>query len=262
MNKAKIVFKLIALTGVPLTGYLSAIGYRRYSERGVGKDAPIKDKVISVGASYGPAIAAGALTVGSIIGMDHISTKELVAATGMIALNKKRIESEIRKANAYRQATLETVGEEKESEIRQLASDIHLRSSVIGPAMTDEVTHIFHLDWFDEDIYFESTFPEVLHAFSEINRELFDYNSGHGLCKAYKFFEWINHPELIDVFRGSIEKYGWSAPALIQVDKVYWLPFHIVPHDEEENTFDILTAWYPNENIEAYQDELEAKGVI
>ena len=267
--KAKTIFKLVAIVCVPLTGYLAARGSRRYEEemgllRATKPEADItmQDKAVVIAKSYGLAAASGAGTIVSIVAMDHISMKELAAAGALVAANKKKIEAEIKKAKAYREATLQTVGEEKESEIRQVAGDIYLRSSVIGPAMSDEVVHTFHLDWFDEDLYFDSTMPEVIHALSEINRELFDLNSGRGICLASKFFEWINHPELIDALGDAIKNYGWCARALAAECDCYWLPFNIVPSDDIENTYEILTAWYPNENIESHVDTLEAKGVI
>ena len=268
---AKLIFKIVAIACVPLTGYLAAKGTRKYDaeiqklQEEKGDDITARDKTVTAVKSYGLAAGAGAAAIGSIIGMDHISAKELATAGGLIVAGKQKLDTEVRKYNAYRQATLNEVGEETESKIRQDAAGLFIRTADISGCASDETLHSFHLDWFDEDVFFDATMAEVLHGFSEINRQIFDYNSGKGLCRAYEFFNFINHPEMIDIFKSyknNFEKYGWTIDELTNDCDCYWLAFYIVPHEVYENTYEIKTVWYPNRDIDAYISKMKEEGVI
>ena len=153
----KLIFKIVAIACVPVTGYLAAKGSRKYDaemqklREEKGEDITKMDKAVTAVKSYGLAAGAGAAAIGSVIGMDHISAKELATASGLVIAGKKKLDTEVRKYKAYRQATLNEVGEETESKIRQDASNLFIRTAQIGECESDEILHSFHLDWFDED---------------------------------------------------------------------------------------------------------------
>lgn len=269
---AKLIFKLVAIVNVPLTGYLAAKGTKWYQE-GVEElkankpeaDVSTADKAIVAAKSYGLAALSGVAGVGSVIAMDRISMGQLTAAGALVVANKRLLKEKAQKLESYKEAVLHKLGIEKAKEVDQMAEGISLEKSYIDGMQTDEVLHMFRLRWFGDNyqILFEATLPEVLDALADINRELFDKDSGSGMYTIGKFFSKVGRPDLIC---DDIVNRGWSKEFLRICCDCNWLPYELNKvTDEHGNELDIIDIWvpyFPNEDIEAYQKQLEEDGEI
>lgn len=264
---AKLIFKLVAIVSVPLTGYLAAKGTKWYQE-GVEElkankpeaDVSTADKAIVAAKSYGLAALSGAAGVGSVIAMDRISMGQLTAAGALVMANKRLLKEKAQKLDSYKEAVLHKLGIEKAKEVDQMAEGICLEKACIDGMQTDEVVHLFRLRWFGDEhpVVFQATLPQVIDAMSDINRELFDRDSGSGMYVVGKFFDMVGRPDLISE---DIENRGWSKEFLRICCDCHWLPYELNKvTDEHGNELDMIDIWvpyFPNEDIEAYQKQLE-----
>ena len=269
MNKAKIIFKVLAIVSIPLTGYLAVKGHEKYQDemcmlRATKPEADIslRDKTVVAIKSYGLAAGTGALGIGSVIAIERIGAKELMVVSGGLVGAKKRLDSEIRKGQAYRKATLDTVGEEKESEIRQVAAKNYIETTYINGVESDETLHTFRLNWFEgKPIEFRATMAGVINGLTELQRELFDYNSGSGYGTLSCLLANIGG-EAASYISEETDQAGWNTAILAAECDCYWLPFEISKCKYSPDTYEITTYWYPNYNIFQYTEEQEKEGVI
>ena len=269
---AKFIFKIVAIVSIPVTGYLASKGAKWYQE-GIEElklkkpeaDISTADKVFVAAKSYALAAASGAAGVGSVLAMDHISMGQLTAAGGLVIANKQLIKKKSKELESYKEAVMHKLGLEKAKDIDQMAEGICLEKSYIDNMRTDEVLHTFRLRWFGDEcpVIFESTLPEVLDALAGINQALFDKDSGSGMYTVGKFFSDVGRPDLIS---DDILNRGWSKEFLRICCECNWLPYELNKvTDEHGNELDMIDIWipyFPNEDIEAYQKQLEENGEI
>lgn len=264
--KAKTIFKLVAIVCVPLTGYLAARGTKKYQEEmeklkeeKPEADITTQDKAKAAVKSYGMAAATGAAAVGSIIAIDKITYKELVAAGGAIALGKNKLERKIREYNAYRDATIANVGRDAERDIRKDASEIYIRQTFASGKATDEAAHTFCIDWFGENkvIYFDATFADIHKAANGINNGIIN----DGCVRAANFLCDVGHSDLVTE---EMLSRCWDDMMLYFEGHPY---ITVDPVMQDDGTIKLEIPVYPNDDYDTYMtaysrtpDELE--GVI
>jgi hypothetical protein len=261
--KARSVFKIIALVGVPVTAYLANMGKdikaKRLKEQGVPVSK--KEKAVDHIVSYWPAYLSGAVTMASIIASDTLAGKEIAAATALAtaaAAKKDVLKGQFEK---YRGAVKETDGDEKDISYMQKASEIRLNDE-------GEVLRHFKLKWCDgKNIEFDLSMADAQEAINKINRELYDATIGSGVVTVSDCLGYFKHPELADKDTG---KAGWSAELLWVECDCYWLDFYIYPEgesifahgDESTDAFIIDVVWPPEVNIAKAIEAAGKKGVI
>lgn len=247
---ARTVFKVLALVGVPVTGYLasrgSGIKAKRIKEHGPAMT--IKDKVVENGISYGPAIIAGAATMISIAASDKLATKAIAAATATAtaAIAKKDVlKGQFEK---YRGAVKEDQGEKKDAEYMVKASEIKLDDN-------GEVVRTFKLDWLPgEPIIFQASMADVYEGINNINRHIADYANCSGVVTVSDALDFFKHKELAN---SKTNIAGWDASLLARECDCYFLDFFIYPEgqrmfshgDEPVDVWCIDVGWGPWENL-------------
>lgn len=254
MSKAKIIFKILALVSIPITGFLGAKGAEWYDMEmcqiyleKVDTDVTKRDKVKAFVKAYGPAIGSAIAGIASVIFMDRIGAKALLSAGALVAAGKAKLDDQVEMGKAYRQATIDAVGPEKEAEIRTNASNMYACRTFVNGEATDETVHTFVIDdWIEKGshIEFDAPMANVYNAFCETNRELFDHNSGDGTVSIADFLTFIGG-EASCYANEVTEAYGWNDCALVDNDCL-WVPFSAPKVKGRENTYQILTHIYPN----------------
>lgn len=259
----KTVFKVTALVGVPITAYLSARGALTKAEllKLRAEDAGVKEKVIDNARAYGPAAAAGAATMASIILADYFGAKEVALAGALAAGAVARKDKIKRDFDRYRGVVKEEDGDQRDIDILQKSSAIRLDDE-------GEVLHTYCIDWkgCGDPIYFEATAKDVAEGLSRINRELVDYSTGWGIVTMTEALEYLGHKELATEYT---DKAGWSYDLLnVQCD-CYYLDFYIYPggstvgrDHEDPNTFFIDVTWGPEEDLDESLRKAKSIGII
>ena len=259
MSKVRIIFKILSLVSIPVTGYLAAKGAERYDSEMMTlymekdeADITRKDKAKAALKAYGPAAGAAVAGIISIIAMDRLWAKELLSAGALVAAGKKKLDEQAAMGRAYREATLEAVGPEKEAEIRADAAKRCIGQTFVNGEPTDETFHTFIIkDWIENgsSIKFNAPMVNVLEAFCETNRELFDNNSGCGVTSISDFLAFIGG-EAAGYISSLTDAWGWNDCALVDADFM-WVPFHIDKVPNEPNTYYIKTPIFPNYPMDA-----------
>ena len=254
MSKVRIIFKILSLVSIPVTGYLAAKGAERYDSEMMTLymekdevDITRKDKVKAALKAYGPAAGAAVAGIVSIIAMDRLWAKELLSAGALVAAGKKKLDEQAAMGRAYREATLEAVGPEKEAEIREDAARRYICQTNIGGEPTDETIHTFVInDWIKKgsQIRFNAPMVNVMDAFCETNRELFDNNSGCGMASISDFLSFIGG-EAASWISSITDGWGWNDCALVDAD-LMWVPFSFYKVPNEPDTYQIITTVFPN----------------
>ena len=260
---ARLIFKVLALAGVPAKGYLAVRGAgvkaKRIKEYGPARTK--KDKLIENGIAYGPAIAAGALTMASILMTDRLATKAIAAATATATAAVAKKDVLKGQFDKYRDVVKENLGEEKDIEIMSKAAEVELDSD-------GEVLHWFEIHWLDgHPIRFRATKDKVRAALESLNRELIDYNTGSGVATVSQFLNNVGYGHLATE---DTDKAGWNTDLLAIDCDCYFLDFYIYPKgesilahgDEDTDTFIIDTPWPPYYNIGMEIRQAEAMGRI
>ena len=242
---ARTIFKIIAVAGVPVTGYLSARGTMTKAEyiKKNGTPQTKKEKVKDNVRAYWPAAVSGAVTIGSILLADGLAAKEIAAATGIAtaAVAKKDvIKGQFEK---YRNVVKEDAGAEKDIQYMAKAAEVELDDD-------GEVVHTFKLYWLDKPIIFESTMDKVQSAINNLNKRLVDYKEGPGYATVTDFLNMVGHPELAT---NQSNTFGWDFEALVDNCDCYYLDFLVYKEadsmfahgDEDPNTYLIDVVWGP-----------------
>lgn len=107
--------------------YRAAIRIRdhEYMEARENNPTTIGEKIELVWDLYIPAVAAGAVTVGSIVAANHISSKRTAAAYSLLAVAEKGFAE-------YREKAIEVHGEKKDQLIREEIAKDHIRANPPG----------------------------------------------------------------------------------------------------------------------------------
>lgn len=247
---ARTVFKVLALVGVPVTGYLASRGAgikaKMIKEQGV----PVtrREKIKDFAIAYGPAIAAGAVTMGSICMSDKLATKAIAVATATATTAVAKKDVLKGQFDKYRGVVKEELGDEKDIEFMSKASKVELDSD-------GEVLHWFEIHWLDhKPIRFRATKDKVRAACDAINRELFDYREGCGIATVSQFLDHVGYGHLATK---DTDEAGWNNELLYCDCDCYWLDFYIHPKgesilahgDEDTDTFVIDVPWPPYYNL-------------
>ena len=264
LKTMRTIFKGVAIVGVPVTGYLAARGEKTKAEKLLeGKSYETgKDKFILNAKSYGPAVAAGAVTITSIILSDYFGAKELAAAGALaagVAARKDKIKEQFEK---YRNVVKEEDGSERDVDILKKASQATYDGN-------GELIHRYRLDWTKTPIYFETSHAKVIEALNRVNQELIDYNRGClGLVTVSQFLEYIDRS---DLKTPETDKAGWSYDLLNVECDCYWLDFYVFKageskwyssKEEDPDTYIVDVEFGPWANLKGELDEQERIGTI
>lgn len=259
----KTIFKVVAIAGVPVTGFLAARGGKTKAEK-ILNGEPYetgKDKFALNAKAYGPAVAAGAVTVASIVLSDYFGAKELAAATALVAgvaARKDQIKQQFEK---YRDVVKEEDGEERDVDILKKASEVEVGDD-------GEVVHTYRIDWLGKDnpIYFQSTAKDVEHGLNQINRSLCDYSQGWGIATVSDALNFLGHKELTT---HDSDIAGWCYDLLNVECDCYWLEFlvdyahaFIGYDDEDPNVKVIIVDWDPYPDLQKAIDDGQKLGII
>ena len=260
--KARTVFKIIAIVGVPVTGYLSAKGSLKCEALLSQQQWALtnKEKAKTLAKSYWPAAVSGAVTIGSILIGDGLATKAIAAATASATLavaKKDVLKGEFKK---YREAVVEDGGKDKDVEYMKRASEIRLDAD-------GEAIHRYKIKWAGEEIVFESTMGKVQEALNKINQQLYDYNTGSYVVTVSDALGIFDHPELRTK---NTDRAGWAVDLLEVNCDCYWLDFFVYREDEgigshgdeDHNTFVIDVVWPPEDDISKALKQAEREGII
>lgn len=228
------VFKVLAIAGVPATAYLAARGGRLKAERIMEKGNPDNRKEAAVQniKAYGPAAAAGAATIASIVLCDYFGGKEIAAAGALaagVAANKNRLKEQFEK---YRGVVKEEDGEARDIDIMQKAS----KATYDG---NGELEHEYLIHWLDKPVYFKSTHAKVIDGLNRINQELVDYSRGWGVVTMSDALKFLGKDDLCTP---ETDRAGWSYDLLNVECDCYWLDFFVFKAGESE--------WYKNKSID------------
>lgn len=263
LKTARYIFKAVAIIGVPATGYLAALGGKTKAEK-ILKGEPYetkKEKVILNAKSYGPAVAAGIVTVGSIALTDYFGSKELAAAGALTVgaiLKKDKIKKQFEK---YRGVVKQEDGEKRDSDILKKASEVTLNDE-------GEVVHTYRIDWLGKGkpIYFQSTEKDVEHGLNQINRSLCDFSQGWGIATVSDALNFLGHKELAN---HDSDIAGWCYDLLNVECECYWLDFMVdyahtfIGYDDEDpNVRVILVDWDPYPDLQKAINKGQEIGII
>ena len=260
---ARTIFKIVAIVGVPVTGYLSARGAMTKAEyiKKNGTPQTKKEKVKDNVRAYWPAAVSGAATVCSILMTDSLAAKEIAVATGLAtaAVAKKDvIKGQFEK---YREVVKEDAGAEKDIQYMTKTAEVELDDE-------GEALHWFEIYWLDNNVIrFQSTMSQVKDGLNDINRQLIDYITGTGIVTVSEALRYFDHPELATPWT---DKAGWSYDLLNVNCDCYYLDFYVYPADERigshgddpYNTFVIDTRWPPEEDLAKSFADAEKSGVV
>lgn len=255
--KARTIFKCVAIAGVPVTGYLAAKGTLKCQElkRKEGEPVGFKEKALDISRGYGPSIIAGAVTIGSILLSDGLATKEIAAATALAttAIAKKNVIKD--QFDRYRAAVKDgDGGEEKDLEYVAKAAEVRFDKN-------GEVVRHFKIDWIDgEVIEFDSTLAKVVEGLNQVNRNLFDYNTGTGVVTISDFLNFMDKGDLIT---DKTNRAGWCSDLLAVYCECYWVDFWVHPERDDDNSVYVIDlCWPPEENLSKAMGMAEKEGVI
>lgn len=257
----KTIFKVVAIAGVPVTSFLAARGGKTKAERLLKgeKYETGKDKFVLNAKAYGPAVAAGAVTVTSIVLSDYFGGKELAAATALaagVAARKDQIKQQFEK---YRDVVKEEDGKERDVDILKKASEVEISGD-------GEVVHTYRIDWIDEPIYFESTAKDVGAGLSKINKGLLDLAYGLGLVTVSDALNFLGHPELRN---HKTDIAGWELNLMNVVYDSYFVEFDDITagesawyKDEDPNVHVIVAHVEPEPDLQMALKEAQEIGII
>lgn len=182
------------------------------------KDATPVEKVKAVAPLYFPAAFTFAASTACIIGSYKISTNRIASYATAYTITEHKLEE-------YQRKVIETIGSEKEEEIRKEIVRDHMDEN-------SEEQKIFNVDdalmdgkqLFWDDFtrhYFRCTQQELFDAKERINIAL-DIDTSHG-CREVSINEWLEQFEDLDKYCDSKwNDYGWYPG-----DKLY---MSMVPH--------------------------------
>lgn len=264
--KARTVFKIAALVGVPTTAYFASKGGLKYQQLRSNRDWADRNKknaFVDGLKSYWPAAISGALTMGSICFMDHLYGKELLAV-GAVAVAAISSKDEVAyNFKEYRKAVKEDAGDEKDIEYAMKVSDKHIHYTESG-----EAVHKFKIDWVEgvSPIYFDATFAQVEDGIHEINKELIDVLNYDGLVQMPEALELISGAEhwsnLIKEQRDIpvISKAGWLYELLNLDRDCYFLDWTITKVEDEPGVYEIIPDKDPWYDLAGYIEEAKKAG--
>lgn len=117
----------IGVSGTVATAYFAGVASYKAANR-LGEESPYlsnKEKVLEVWDLYIPAAISGVVTIGCIIGANHISSHKTAAAYSVLAVTEKAFEE-------YRTKVIERVGETKEQAIRDEVAQARISENPPG----------------------------------------------------------------------------------------------------------------------------------
>ena len=161
------------------------------------------DKVDLVWKEYIPAAGIAAMTIASIIGANHISTKRVAAFASAYSMAEKGL-------TQYKKVVLEKVGEKKEREVREEVAKQQLRDHPLSTSpiiLTGQGDHLC----FDAHSgrYFQGDIEKVRSAVNDINFEIIN----NGYASVSDYWALLN----IDPTSES-DDIGWNTDKKLEVD--------------------------------------------
>lgn len=204
-NNSPTILTALGVTGTLTVAYLTGRASFKAAdiirtveiERELNNDPKLDnwDKVDLVWQQYVPAAGVAAMTVASIIGANHISTKRVAAFASAYSMAEKGFAQ-------YKDKVLEKVGEKKEREVRdevarqQIEDHPLSKSKIIITGMGDHLCFDAH-----SGRYFQGDIEKVRSAVNDINFEIIN----NGYASVSDYWALLN----IDPTDGS-DDLGWN----------------------------------------------------
>ncbi len=163
------ILTALGVSGTLGTAYLAGKASYRAAIRIKEQEPPdnpmtLGEKFELVWDLYVPAVAAGAVTVGSIIGANHISSKRTAAAYSVLAVAEKGFAE-------YRDKVVEVHGEKKEAAIREEIAKDHIRANPPGETIVVGSGSVLCCELFTGR-YFNCDMEKLRRSQNDINAKL------------------------------------------------------------------------------------------
>lgn len=248
--KASTILSIISFVGVAVTAVLAAKGGKEAQkiedemEQHALDYVDKKDIRKATWKCYIPALVSGIVTIGCGAYAKRLDTKEIVKLTGALGVASTQLDKVLRDFGAYRDATTEMVGAEKEAEIRAKAAEGLVKDSLSG---MEEKKYTYCIKWIDgKPMFFEATPSQVLKGMYELNRKLNDPNDLDPVVS--DFFYTIGCPEMVNK---DTDAACWDLDECYEMD-TWWIHFDIIPYGRQDFTYqtaeyyEITISMYPN----------------
>lgn len=160
----------IGITGIGITGYLSAKGALK-AERLIKEKKPetLKEKVVLAAKSYGPAVGAGVITAACFVGAHEIDIDKVAAATTASAIAEATLDSYKRSfAQRLTQQQAKEIDEEVEKDLK--SRNIPVKNPGLMFAATYDTKYLFTDEF--AGVNFEMTFCDLDMALNEFNNRM------------------------------------------------------------------------------------------
>lgn len=162
------ILTALGVSGTLGTAYLAGRASWKASAR-LSEGSPLsqlskREIVEQVWDLYLPAAVSAAVTVGCIIGANHVSSQRVAAAYSVLAISEKG-------ASEYRQAVIERLGEKKEKEIRDQVAQEHVTSNPPPQTLVLGDGSVICCELFTGR-YFPSDMETIRRSVNDINQKL------------------------------------------------------------------------------------------
>lgn len=199
-----------AVAGVVSTSYLtgkatfkaSRVIYtvEEYRDVPMNKKELVKERAVLVWKLYIPAAASGAVTIGCIVGANHIGNKRAVAAQAAFILTERAY-------SEYRDKVVEEYGEKADQKIREKIAEDRIRDNPPSEILIAGPGNVLCYEKFTGR-YFASDIETLRKAQNELNAQLLH----HDQCSME---EWYNMIGLGATTNSS--SMGWNSDKLMEL---------------------------------------------
>lgn len=163
------------------------------------------EMVKTVAPVYAPTVAATALSIACGFKSNDISKKKTAALTTLLNLSESM-------ANDYREKVVETIGEQKEREIRDQVAREKAEKQANQVAVMSRESHEGESLFFDaySGRYFWSTHERIMKAFNDVNYKIL----GSFYASLNDYYEALDNPKLTPNTMG--DEVGWGSPTKVE----------------------------------------------
>lgn len=206
-KNSRTILTVVSVAGVAVTSVLASKSTIRAKEILDTKpnNLTTEEKVKLTWKCYIPAMVSGAVTIGSIIGINGISAKQIAALTGAYILMDKTYKENKDKIE-------EIIGEDTMKAVKKAIMTDKVKESDISESSDD--TLLFYEEHYGQ--FFEKSMLEVQDAEYQLNRKL----AIDGEATLNDFFEFLG----LDKFKAA-DALGWSVEYICDCNHPAWIDF-------------------------------------
>ena len=165
-HNAPPILTALGVSGTVATAYLTGVATWKASHR-LSEQPPKETKkelFLEVWDLYVPPVFTGVVTVGCIVGANHVSSKRMAAAYSVLAITEKGFAE-------YREQVVERLGERKEKEIRDDIARSKVESNPPGALVVVGAGTVLCCELYTGR-YFNSDMESLRRAQNDINAQL------------------------------------------------------------------------------------------